>query len=77
METINIYEAKTQLSRIVDDVVAGADVVIAKANKPMVRVVPFEPQRQIRFGVLKGIRVPDDLDAPLADDVLASFAGGR
>jgi len=78
METINIHEAKTHLSRIVEEVAAGAEVLIAKAGKPMVRMSPLNPGKVIRFGILKGkIRVPDDFDAPLADDVLASFFGGR
>ncbi len=77
METINIHEAKTHLSRIVEEVAAGAEVLIAKAGKPMVKMIPLDAGKAIRFGVLKGkIRVPDDFDAPLADDVLASFAGG-
>lgn len=79
METINIHEAKTHLSRIVEEVAAGSEVVIAKAGKPMVRMIPLDNGKPaIRFGVLKGkIRVPEDFDAPLPADVLASFAGDR
>lgn len=79
MDTIHIHEAKTHLSRIVEDVAAGAEVVIAKAGKPMVKIVSLDAGKAaIRFGLLKGkIRVPDDFDAPLPGDVLASFAGGR
>ena len=74
---INIHDAKTHLSRIVDDVAAGAEVVIAKAGKPMARLVPLEPKvRQKKLGLLKGrIKVPDDFNAPLPLEVLADFEG--
>lgn len=72
---INIHEAKTHLSRIIDEVAAGAEVIIAKAGKPMARLVPIvAPAKQKRLGLLKGkIKVPDDFNAPLDDEVLAAF----
>lgn len=78
METINIHEAKTHLSRIVEQVAAGNDVLIAKAGKPMVKMVSIKTAKTaIRFGVLKGtIRVPEDFDEPLPESVLAHFGGG-
>lgn len=77
MEIINIHEAKTHLSRIVEQVAAGNDVLIAKAGKPMAKLVPIGVGKAvIRFGVLKGkIRVPEDFDARLPESVLASFEG--
>lgn len=74
---INIHEAKTHLSRIVDEVAAGAEVIIAKAGKPMARLVPMSStSRPKKLGLLKGkIRVPDDFNAPLDDDVIGSFEG--
>ncbi len=74
---INIHDAKTHLSRIVDDVAAGAEVIIAKAGKPMARLVPLEPKvRAKKLGQLKGrIEVPDDFNAPLPPEVLADFEG--
>ena len=74
---INIHEAKTNLSRIVDEVAAGAEVVIAKAGKPMARLVPLEPTpRRKQLGLLKGkIVVPDDFNEPLDDSALAGFEG--
>ncbi len=77
MEIINIHEAKTHLSRIVETVFRGSEVILAKAGKPMVKIVPLQAQkREIKFGVLKGkIRVADDFDALLPDDVLALFEG--
>jgi len=72
---INIHEAKTQLSRIVDEVAAGSEVIIAKAGKPMARLIPIAPSpRPKKLGLLKGeIEVPDDFNTPLDDKVLGSF----
>ena len=54
MATLNLYEAKTQLSKLVDRAAAGEEIVIAKAGKPMVRLVPVERRRPRNFGFLKG-----------------------
>lgn len=72
---VNIHEAKTHLSRIVEEVAAGREVVIAKAGKPIARIVPLEdPQPKYRFGLLAGkFEIPEDFDAPLPDDVLRDF----
>ncbi|MGH8785971.1 MAG: type II toxin-antitoxin system Phd/YefM family antitoxin [Cupriavidus necator] len=77
MQTVNIHEAKTHLSRLIEEVVAGEEVVIAKAGKPVVRMVPFvQPKPPRRLGGLKGkIHTTDDFDAPLPDDLLAAFEG--
>ena len=77
MEIFNIHEAKTQFSKLVDAVMQGKEIVITKAGKPAVRLVPISPQKpELRFGVLKGkIRIADDFDAPLSDDMLAGFEG--
>ena len=74
---INVHEAKTHLSRILEEVAAGAEVVIAKAGKPVARLVPIEPVvRPKSLGLLRGrITVPDDFDAPLPPEVLAEFEG--
>ena len=74
---INIHEAKTHLSRIVDEVAAGAEVVIAKAGKPMARLVPLTTTaRPRKLGLLKGrIHVPDDFNEPLPEGVLKEFEG--
>jgi prevent-host-death family protein len=75
MRTVNVHDAKTHLSRLLDDVGEGEEVVIAKAGKPVARLVPFRPRRTRRkLGVLAGrISVPHDFDAPLPDDVLSEF----
>jgi len=74
---INIHEAKTHLSRIIDEVAAGAEVIIAKAGKPMARLIPLTGiPRAKKLGLLKGkIKVPDDFNAPLSEDVMADFEG--
>jgi prevent-host-death family protein len=74
---ISIHEAKTHLSKIVDDVAAGAEVIIAKAGKPMARLSPISvPARPKKLGLLKGrIKVPDDFNEPLDDAVIVDFEG--
>ena len=77
MTTVNIHEAKTHLSRLVDEVAAGAEIIIAKAGKPMARLTPISaPIRKKQLGLLKGkIKVPDDFNAPLDDETLPAFEG--
>jgi prevent-host-death family protein len=75
MRRVNIHEAKTHLSRLVDEVRDGQEIVIAKAGKPVARLVPFRaPVRRRKLGALAGrFSVPDDFDAPLPPEVLADF----
>jgi prevent-host-death family protein len=77
VETVNIYDAKTRLSQLVDRAAAGEDVVVSRNGKPLVRITRLDvPKRRIKFGVLKGrLTVPADFDAPLPDEVLAGFEG--
>jgi prevent-host-death family protein len=72
---INIHEAKTHLSRLVEEAAAGTEVIIAKAGKPMARLSAVSaPIRKKRLGLLKGkIRIAGDFNEPLTDDALASF----
>jgi prevent-host-death family protein len=74
---VNIYEAKTQLSKLVDQAASGQDVIIARAGKAVARLTRLEaPRPKRQFGRLKGrIRIADDFDAPLPDEVLAAFEG--
>lgn len=78
MAVVNTHEAKTNLSRLLDEIQEGEEVVIARWNKPMARLVPYSAKRPVRRpGYLKGkIRVADDFDAPLPDDVLDAFEAG-
>jgi prevent-host-death family protein len=77
METINIHEAKTHLSRLVDKAANGEAFVIAKAGKPMVKVVPLDAPVGVdvkRTGFLSGqIAVPDDFDTVGADEIVQLF----
>jgi prevent-host-death family protein len=75
MEPVNIYEAKTRLSQLVDIAASGEDVVVSRNGRPLVRITQLETRkRRIKFGVLKGrVRVAKDFDAPLPDEVLATF----
>lgn len=78
MRQVNIHEAKTHLSRLVDDAVRGEEIVIAKAGRPVARLIGFDVDRPPRVpGLLKGkISVADDFDAPLPDEILQTFEGG-
>lgn len=79
MQTVNIHEAKTQLSKLVDQAAKGEPFVIAKAGKPLVKVVPVDaPAKTQRLGFMAGeITVPDDFDQMGAAQIEALFAGGK
>ncbi len=74
MRTINVHEAKTHLSRLLDDVRAGEEIILAKAGEPFARLVPFGIPRRREFGFLPDLFGAGDatLD-PLDDDALATF----
>lgn len=79
MDTVNIHEAKTHLSRLVEKAAKGESVIIAKAGKPMAKLVPIEapatPAKR-RFGFLKGkIKVPDDFDTMGQEEIERMFYG--
>lgn len=78
MSTVNIHEAKTHLSRLVARAEAGEEIVIARGGRPVARLVPFDAPTEPRtFGRMRGqIRIADDFDEPLPDDVLDSFHTG-
>ncbi len=77
MQTVNIHEAKTHLSRLLEQVAGGDEIIIAKAGKAIARLVPLDvaPKKR-QLGLLKGkLNIPDDFDAPLTDSDLALFEG--
>jgi prevent-host-death family protein len=80
MLTVNIHEAKTHLSRLIERAAQGEPFIIAKAGKPVVKVVPLEAPGagQIRrLGFLAGeIAVPDDFDRMGAEEIERLFGGG-
>ena len=75
MKVINLHAAKTHLSRLVDEAAKGEDLVIAKAGRPIVRLVPVLGKGRRRgFGSMKGkIQIGEDFDAPLPDDLARAF----
>jgi prevent-host-death family protein len=78
-ETVSLYQAKTQLSQLVERAAAGEEIVIAKSGRPRARLVPLEDTRPLRVpGKGKGRwRVRRDFDAPLPDKVIRGFESGR
>ncbi len=76
MKTVNIHEAKTHLSRLVEDAVRGEPFVIARAGKPLVKVTMIEAEAPRRLGFLAGqAQIPEDFDDIGADDIRALFEG--
>lgn len=71
---LNLYEAKSQLSALVEEAAAGKEIVIAKAGVPRARLVPIRRSARRKAGGSKGrIRIAADFDAPLPRDILAAF----
>jgi prevent-host-death family protein len=82
MRSVNIHEAKTHLSRLVERAANGEPFIIAKAGKPLVKVVPLdtppEGRKTSRIGFMKGlIKVPDDFDTMMADEIEEMFYGKK
>jgi len=77
MDIVNIHEAKTHLSRLVEKAAKGEAFIIAKAGKPMVKVVPLEEAAQSKpefFGFMKGQgKVPEDFDRMYEQEILEMF----
>jgi prevent-host-death family protein len=75
VETVNIHEAKTHFSRLVERAAAGEEIIIARSGKPVARLVPLEDVEKPRvFGRMRGkIRIADDFDSPLPDEILDRF----
>jgi prevent-host-death family protein len=79
METVNVHEAKTHFSRLLDRAQEGEEFVIAKAGRPVARLGPLARKgKKRRLGLLDGkFRIPDDFNEPLPDEVIAGFEGRR
>ena len=78
-ETVNLYDAKTNLSKLVDRAASGEEIVIAKSGKPKAKLVPYEPPRKKRriggqnlFGITY---MADDWDGPLPPEIQRYFDG--
>lgn len=79
METVNVHEAKTHFSRLLDRAQEGQEFVIAKAGRPVARLGPLARRaKKRRLGLLDGkFRIPADFNRPLPDAVIAAFEGRR
>ena len=76
---INIHEAKTHFSKLLQRVAGGEEITIARAGVPVARLVPAAPEQKGRpMGFAKGeVWVADDFDAPLPEELLGEFYGGE
>lgn len=75
MTQFSVHDAKTNLSKLIADALDGGDVVIARGNVPVVRLVPVAPRGKRRFGALKGkIAVDPRFDEPLPEDELSGWS---
>jgi len=80
MRQVNIHEAKTHLSRLADEAGAGETIILAKAGKPVAKIVPLEDKptekKPRELGFLKGkFNVPDDFDTMFQEEIIAMFEG--
>jgi prevent-host-death family protein len=75
MESVNVHEAKTHLSRLLDRALEGEEVIIMRSGRQLVRLMPVELAPTPRkLGTAKGdFTVPDDFNAPLPEEILAEF----
>lgn len=73
--TVSVHEAKTHLSRLLQQIAAGEDVIITRLGQPVARLVPIDETRPV-FGIDEGrFVVPDDFDDPLDEELLRAFEG--
>ena len=76
MRTVNIHEAKTTLSRLLVQVEAGEDIIIARNGKPVARLVRFQKPGKRQFGSMKGlVKLDDSFFDPLPEEELAAWEG--
>ena len=74
---VNIHEAKTQFSQLVDRAHSGEEIVVAKDGEPWARLVPLGPPAARQPGLLRGLRIDAAFDEPLPDEELDAWNGGR
>ena len=79
MKQVNIHQAKTELSKLVERAEAGEEVLIARAGRPVAKLVPLNRGRGRRkLGLLDGrFRIPDDFNKPLPPSILRAFEGRK
>lgn len=74
---VNIHDAKTHFSKLINQAIKGDEIIIARGGKPVIRLVPYtEKTQERRGGQFKGlIQISDDFDAPLPEEILKHFYG--
>lgn len=72
-EIVNVHEAKTHLSRLLERVRAGEEIVLAKNGHPYARLVPIEPPKRRELGFVRG-ELPDDFFEPLPDELIDAWS---
>ena len=79
MKQVNIHQAKTELSKLVERAESGEEIIIARAGKPAAKLVPFTRSRgRRRLGLLDGkFLIPDDFNSPLPVSVIRAFEGKK
>lgn len=77
MRKVNIHQAKTHFSKLIEAVMQGQEIIIASAGKPVAKLSPIQPQKpKRRFGLLKGkIKISKDFDALLCEEIIREFEG--
>jgi prevent-host-death family protein len=77
MKVVNIHQAKTTLSQLLESVLAGEEIIISKAGKPLARLIPYHTEKKLRTpGYWKGrVKMAEDFDDPLPPEILAGFMG--
>ena len=72
---VNLFDAKLNFFKLINQVIAGEEIIVAKSGKPVAKIVPFEkPAQNRKPGSAKGnLIIADDFDAPLPDDILKGF----
>jgi prevent-host-death family protein len=72
---VNVHEAKTHLSRLLEQALAGEEVIIMRSGRPLVKLAPVSsaPRRRVAGSGKGDFVVPDDFDAPLPDEILDAF----
>lgn len=74
LKMVNIHDAKTHLSQLILDASQGSPFIIAKAGKPMVKVISINQESKPRTGMLTGVfNVPDDIDTPFQNEIESMF----
>ncbi len=75
-KSVGVHEAKTHLSRLIEEVAAGEEIVITRRGEEVARLVASRPAAKRRFGLDEGrFEIPDDFDDPLPDEIRAAFEG--